>query len=107
MTFFGSHNSSVVRLLLVLHSLDRPLSLKQLHELSGVPYSSLKSRLGFWTAIRYCQRGTVNPPAGKPYYVYSAQERGEKVLSTRIPEHIRERAITEINEWRKNKLKRY
>lgn len=103
MTFKGKHNSAVVKLLLVLNEHQgTPLSLKQLHQKSGIPYNTLKTRLGFWASIRYVECSRVDPPAGKSYYVYQIGDRGNHVLNNRIPAAVKIKYGQEITAWRRN-----
>ena len=97
-TFKGKHNRSKSKVLLLLYHVKHHQedtsgrTARWLYINSGVPYSSLQSRLGQWAKWGYVTRHTSKGLDGKPCWYYRLGIKGKKfvenILNVYAPEMI-------------------
>jgi DNA-binding HxlR family transcriptional regulator len=109
-TFRGIHNKAKSKVLIYLfsryeHGLSAGLSAKELHNRTGVLLTTLRTHLLQWSKQKYVNRRAVE--GSRPHYTYTIAERGARFVSIRIPPDKYNEYVKEINEYIKNKAKKY
>jgi len=108
-TFRGRHNGSKSKVLLVLYDIMYTLGVntgvtaRELHLLSGVPFNTVRSRLGLWWKWGYLGRRGKADGAGKLAYHYALAARGKHFVEDRIPPAKLKQYTEEIKTFRKEK----
>lgn len=102
-TFRGCHNSAKVKVFILLWDRKYRLSIKsgftarEIHDLTGVNYNYLKSRLGKWHKWHYLTRRSVDRNVGRSVYTYSIAKRGVDFIRDRVPREKLLQCVEEIN----------
>lgn len=99
--FTGDNNRCKGKVLIwLLHNKGKYRTARQLHNDTGVKYSTLVQRLSVWYRIRYVNRKAILPVKGRPFWTYCIAERGAHFVNDRIPPGKWDELVTEINQWR-------
>lgn len=101
-TFNGSHNQAKSLVLITLFQRYKArlggLSASELHAVTGVSLTVLRSKLLVWTKWKYVQRRVAE--GKRPHYSYTISERGSKFVTIRIPPDRKNDYISMLNEVR-------
>jgi hypothetical protein len=106
-TFQGVHNNAKSKVLIILYNrmftegFNTGLNAREIHLLSGVPYSTL-SALSKWHRWGYLSRRAIDN-GSRPVFVYWLGARGKHFLEDRIPPAKLRQYTEEIKAYRNEK----